>query len=32
MTDCLSLARAMRRHLPVQLGGWMVVLGLWWSQ
>jgi len=24
--------RAIRRRLLVQLGSWMVVLGLWWSQ
>jgi hypothetical protein len=31
MTNRLTLARAIKRRLLVQLGSWMVVLGLWWS-
>jgi hypothetical protein len=31
MTNCLTLARTTKRRLLVQLGSWMVVLGLWWS-
>jgi hypothetical protein len=31
MTNCLTLARAIKRRLLVPLGSWMVVLGLWWS-
>jgi hypothetical protein len=32
MTNCRSFARTVRRRLLVQLGSWMVMLGLWWSQ